>query len=87
MGVNPPFSTPHHLQSPPYCITSARPLRNIRPPTNLLRLCHTAYHIGDGNIVLRPMHHLAMQGLLPLETGLSLLYIYIYIYMHAYIYI
>ena len=25
-----------HLQSPPYCITIARPLRNIRPPPTLL---------------------------------------------------
>jgi len=40
-----------HLQSLPYCNTIARPLRNIRPPTDPPFLCHTPYTIGDGNIV------------------------------------
>jgi len=38
------------LQSLPYCNTIARPLRNIRPPTDPFFLCHTPYNIGDGNI-------------------------------------
>jgi len=43
---------PHpHLRSLPYCNTNARPLRNIRPPTDPSFVCHTAYNIGDGNIV------------------------------------
>ena len=42
---------PLHLQSLPYCSTIARPLRNIRPPTDPLFVCHTPYNIGPGNIV------------------------------------
>jgi len=44
------FYRPPHLQSLPYCNTIARPLRNIRPPTDP-SLCHTPYNIGDGNIL------------------------------------
>jgi len=51
VGVSPPFIAPPHLQSLPYCNTIARPLRNIRPPTDPFSLCHTPYNIGDGNIV------------------------------------
>jgi len=42
---------PPHWQSLPYCITIARPLRNIRPPTYSFFLCNTPYTIGDGNLV------------------------------------
>ena len=51
MGVNHPFIAPPHLQSLPYCNTTRRPLRNIRPPTDCSLLCHTPCTIGDGNIV------------------------------------
>ena len=55
VGVYHPFIASPHMQSLPYCSTTARPLRNIRPPTDLSFLCHTPYNIGDGNIVLRPI--------------------------------
>ena len=42
---------PSQLKNLPYCITIARPLRNIRPPTDPYFLCHTPYNISDGNIV------------------------------------
>jgi len=42
---------PPHLQSLPCCDTIGRPLRNIRPPTDPSFVCHTPYHIGDGNIL------------------------------------
>ena len=51
VGVNLPFIAPPLLQSLPYCITIARPLRNIRPATDSFFLCNTPYNIGDGNIV------------------------------------
>jgi len=37
------FYAPRHLQSLPYCMTIARPLRNIRPPTDpsLYAIHHT----------------------------------------------
>jgi len=37
---------PSGALSLPYCITIARPLRNVRPP-----VCHTPYNISDNNIV------------------------------------
>jgi len=40
-----------HLQRLPYCNTSGRPLRNIRPATDPPCVCHTPYNLGDGNIV------------------------------------
>jgi len=40
-----------HMQSLPFCNTIARPLRNIRPPTDRPCVCHTPSNIGDGNIV------------------------------------
>jgi len=40
-----------HLQILRYCNTIARPLRNIRPPTDPSFACHTPYNIGHGNIV------------------------------------
>jgi len=40
-----------HLQRLSYCNIIARPLRNIRPATDLPFVCHTPYNIGDGNIV------------------------------------
>jgi len=51
VGGNLPCIAPTRLQSLPYCITIARPLRNIRPPTAPPLLCHTPYDIGDGNSV------------------------------------
>ena len=42
---------PPHLQSLLYCNTIARPLRNIRSPTDPSFVCHTPYNICDGNIV------------------------------------
>jgi len=36
------------LQSPSYCNTHARPLRNARPPTDPSFVCHIPYIIGDG---------------------------------------
>ena len=43
---------PPHLQSLPYCITIARPLRTIHPPTDSSFVCHTPYNNSDGNIGL-----------------------------------
>jgi len=52
VGVNPPIITrPLRLQSLPYCNTIARPLRNIRSPTNPCYSCHVPCNIGDSNIV------------------------------------
>jgi len=45
------YAPPPNLQSLPYCITIARPLRNIHPPTDPSLLRHTPYNISDGNIV------------------------------------
>jgi len=42
---------PPQLQSLPYCNTVARPLRDIRPPTDPSLLCHATYKIGEGNIL------------------------------------
>jgi len=42
---------PPHLQNLPYCNTIARPLRNVRPPTDPPFVCQAPYNIGDGNIV------------------------------------
>ena len=50
-GSQSSFYTPPHLQSLPYCNTIARPLRNIRPPTDPHCVCHTPCTVGDGNIV------------------------------------
>jgi len=50
-GSQSSFHCPPHLQSIPYCITFARPLRSIRPPTDPSFGCHTPYNIGDGNLV------------------------------------
>ena len=44
-------SYPPYLQSLRCCNTIARPLRNIRPPTDPPVVCHTPYNIGDCNIV------------------------------------
>jgi len=49
-----PPPPPPRLQKLPYFNTIARPLHNIRPPTDPLFACHTPYNNGDGNIVLRP---------------------------------
>ena len=54
---NLPFIAPPHLQSLPCCITIARPLRNIRPPTASFFLCNTPYNIGEA---------ISCQGQLPL---------------------
>ena len=45
------FIAPLHLQSILFCSTIARPLLNIRPPTDSPFPCHTSYNIDDGNIV------------------------------------
>ena len=51
-GILPPFYCPSpRLQSPTYSNTIARPLRNIRSPTDPSCLCHTPYNIGDGTVV------------------------------------
>jgi len=42
---------PPHLHCPPYCNTLARLLRNVRTPPRPSFVCHTPYHIGNGNIV------------------------------------
>ena len=47
MGVNHPCIDPPHLPSLPYCNIIARPLRNIRPPTDPPFVYHTPYNIGD----------------------------------------
>ena len=49
--ANHPFLAPPYLQSPYYCNTIARLLRNIRRPADPPLVCHTPYNIGDGNIV------------------------------------
>jgi len=53
-GSQSSLSPPLHLQSLPYCNTIARPLRNIRPPSDSPCICNTTYNIGNGNIVYRP---------------------------------
>jgi len=42
---------PPNLQRLPYCTTIVRPLRNMRPGTDLPFVWHTPYNIDDGNIV------------------------------------
>jgi len=54
VGVNHPLIAPPHLQSLPYCMTIARLLCNVRPPSAPPCVCHTPYNIADGNIVERP---------------------------------
>jgi len=46
-----PFIAPSHLHCPHGCNTIAIPLRNIRPPSEPLFVCHTPYHIVHSNIV------------------------------------
>jgi len=48
------YCPPPPLQSLPYRITIARPLRNIRLPFHLPFVCYTPYSIGNNNIVWRP---------------------------------
>ena len=45
---------PLHLHCSHYCNTSARRMRNIRPPPDPPCVCNTPYDIGSGNIVYRP---------------------------------
>jgi len=58
VGVNHPCVAPTHLQSLPYCNTIARPVRNIRLPSDPLFVCHTPYSPPS-------LHHFVMQDLLP----------------------
>jgi len=55
--VHHPFITPAHLNYPHYCNTTARLVRNTRPPPDPPWLCHTLYHIGNDNIVYRLKGH------------------------------
>jgi len=67
-GSQSSFHRPPNLQSLPYCNTVARPLRNMRPPTDPPLLGHTPYDIGDGNIVLRPTR-IALQKKIEPDLG------------------
>ena len=71
---------PSHLHYPHYCNTIARPLRNIRPATDPPFVCHTPYHIGDGNIVYSQVSDgWALTYLPQHQTRLSKPYLHVYI--------